>query len=75
MQKEVNRSHETVTNREHSFVRYADNCSIYAGSEKAAQRVLANITTYIEENLKAESEQRKKQSKPIRVVNKTIKTH
>ncbi len=29
-----------LTSRNHSFVRYADDCSIYARSEKAAQRVL-----------------------------------
>lgn len=41
-----------LAGRGHSFVRYADDCSIYLGSEKAAQRVLASITTYIEESLK-----------------------
>jgi RNA-directed DNA polymerase len=38
--------------RGHSFVRYADDCSIYVNSEKSAQRVKANITEYIEDNLK-----------------------
>ena len=37
--------------RGHSFVRYADDCSIYVKSEKAAQRVLQSITTYIEGKL------------------------
>ena len=41
-----------LTRRGHSFVRYADDCSIYVGSEKAAQRVLSSITTYIEKSLK-----------------------
>lgn len=35
-----------------SFVRYADDCSIYVKSEKSAQRVLAGITKYIETSLK-----------------------
>jgi len=41
-----------LTGRGHSFVRYADDCSIYSKSEKSAQRVLASITTYIEKSLK-----------------------
>lgn len=35
-----------------SFVRYADDCSIYVRSEKSAHRVLASITEYIEKHLK-----------------------
>jgi RNA-directed DNA polymerase len=38
--------------RGHSFVRYADDCSIYVKSEKAAHRVLESITEYIERKLK-----------------------
>jgi len=38
--------------RGHSFVRYADDCSIYVKSEKSAHRVLESITKYIEEELK-----------------------
>ena len=38
--------------RGHSFVRYADDCSIYVASKKAAQRVLCSITSYIETRLK-----------------------
>lgn len=54
-----------LTIRGHSFVRYADDCSIYAGSEKAAQRVLASITTYIEKSLKLKVNQEKsKVSRP-----------
>jgi RNA-directed DNA polymerase len=41
-----------LTNRGHSFVRYADDCSIYVKSEKSAQRVLESITRYIEIDLK-----------------------
>ena len=35
-----------------NHVRYADDCNIYVKSEKAAQRVLTNITKYVEETLK-----------------------
>lgn len=38
--------------RGHSFVRYADDCSIYVRSEKAANRVLKSVTEYIEVKLK-----------------------
>jgi RNA-directed DNA polymerase len=34
-----------------SYVRYADDCSIYVSSERAAKRVLTSITLYIEERL------------------------
>jgi RNA-directed DNA polymerase len=34
-----------------SFVRYADDCSIYVKSAKSAQRVLTSITKYIEQKL------------------------
>jgi RNA-directed DNA polymerase len=38
--------------RGHSFVRYADDISIYVGSEKSAHRVMGTITEYIERGLK-----------------------
>lgn len=38
--------------RGHSFVRYADDLSLYVGSEKAAQRVMGSVTEYIEKQLK-----------------------
>lgn len=34
-----------------NFVRYADDCNIFVKSEKAANRVMASITTYIEKKL------------------------
>lgn len=37
--------------RGHSYVRYADDCSIYMQSEKSALRVAESITKYIEEKL------------------------
>jgi RNA-directed DNA polymerase len=38
--------------RGHSFVRYADDISVYVKSEKAAQRVLESTTEYLEKKLK-----------------------
>jgi RNA-directed DNA polymerase len=38
--------------RGHSFVRYADDCTILVNSEKAGQRTLRSITNYLERNLK-----------------------
>jgi RNA-directed DNA polymerase len=38
--------------RGHSFVRYADDVSIYVRSERSAQRVMETITEYIEKELK-----------------------
>lgn len=35
-----------------SFVRYADDCNIFVGSERSAQRVLKSMTTFIEKQLK-----------------------
>jgi RNA-directed DNA polymerase len=40
-----------LTRRGLSFVRYADDCSIYVKSEKAAQRVLSSLTRYLEQIL------------------------
>jgi RNA-directed DNA polymerase len=37
-----------------SFSRYADDCNIYVGSEKAAQRVLESITKFVAQRLKLE---------------------
>lgn len=48
----LNELDKELEKRGHSYVRYADDCSIYVRSEKAALRVLASITKYIEEKLK-----------------------
>lgn len=48
-----------------SFVRYADDCSIYVKSEKSAQRVLMSITKYIEKDLKLKvNKEKSKVSRP-----------
>jgi RNA-directed DNA polymerase len=41
-----------LESRGHSYVRYADDCSIYVSSKKAAIRVRSSITSYIETKLK-----------------------
>jgi RNA-directed DNA polymerase len=38
--------------RGHRFVRYADDCNIYVRSERAGERVLANVTRFVERKLK-----------------------
>jgi len=38
--------------RGHTYVRYADDCSVYVKSEAAAKRVMDSITVFIEEKLK-----------------------
>src|SRR5271156_1872310 len=38
--------------RGHRFVRYADDCNIYVGSERAGQRVMESVTQFITEKLK-----------------------
>lgn len=38
--------------RGHRFCRYADDCNVYVGSEKAGQRAMAAITDYLERRLK-----------------------
>ena len=38
--------------RGHDFVRYADDCNIYVGSERAGQRVMESVTNFITSQLK-----------------------
>src|SRR5882672_9506750 len=38
--------------RGHRFVRYADDCNIYVGSERAGQRVVESVTRFITQKLK-----------------------
>jgi RNA-directed DNA polymerase len=48
----LNELDKELHQRGHSFVRYADDCSIYVRTEKAAERTMASITNYIERKLK-----------------------
>jgi RNA-directed DNA polymerase len=50
----LNELDKELRRRGHKFVRYADDCTIYVKSEKAAQRVCESITGYIEGELKLE---------------------
>src|SRR6516162_4385660 len=45
--------------RGHRFVRYADDCNIYVGSERAGQRVMESITSFITHRLKLKVNQAK----------------
>jgi group II intron reverse transcriptase/maturase len=45
--------------RGHRFVRYADDCSVYVGSRRAGERVLASLTRFIEEELHLKVNRRK----------------
>jgi len=60
---------EELEKRGHAFVRYADDCSIFLKSKRAAQRVLASITRFIEEKLHLEVNQEKTSiCRPIKFV-------
>lgn len=55
-----------LSHRGHSFVRYADDCSIYVKSEKSAHRVQSSIITYVERQLKLQVNREKTQvSRPV----------
>src|SRR5712692_10994269 len=45
--------------RGHHFVRYADDCNIYVGSERAGQRVMESVTHFITHHLKLKVNQAK----------------
>lgn len=47
----LNELDKELESRGHSFVRYADDCLIFVGTEKAANRVMERITKFIEEEL------------------------
>lgn len=56
-----------LTKRGLSFVRYADDCSIYVKSGKAASRVMTSITRYLEEELLLKvNREKSKISRPIK---------
>ena len=40
--------------RGHRFVRYADDCNIYVGSERAGKRVMASLTVFLEKRMRLE---------------------
>jgi group II intron reverse transcriptase/maturase len=55
----LNELDKELTRRGLRFCRYADDANIYARSKKAAERVMASITRFLEENLKLKVNQEK----------------
>jgi RNA-directed DNA polymerase len=51
--------------RGHKFCRYADDCNIYMRSQAAGERVLASVTTYLEEELKLRVNRAKSAVAPV----------
>jgi hypothetical protein len=48
------------------FVRYADDCNIYVGSERAGRRVMAGIRSFIERKLKLRVNEKKSEvARPV----------
>jgi group II intron reverse transcriptase/maturase len=57
-----------LEDRGHRFVRYADDCNIYVKSRRAAERVMANVTGWLEAALKLKVNQDKsKVGSPLRL--------
>jgi RNA-directed DNA polymerase len=50
---------QELQRRGHRFVRYADDCNIYVGSERAGQRVMESVTHFITHRLKLQVNQAK----------------
>lgn len=48
-----------LENRGHSFCRYADDCNIYVKSKRSAQRVMENISRFIDNKLKLKVNRKK----------------
>jgi hypothetical protein len=57
-----------LEDRGHRFVRYADDCNIYVKTQRAAERVMASITSFLERVLKLKVNQDKsKVGSPLRL--------
>lgn len=50
---------QELERRGHRFVRYADDCNVYIGSERAGQRVMESVTHFITHRLKLKVNQAK----------------
>ncbi|ARO02033.1 group II intron reverse transcriptase/maturase [Lactiplantibacillus plantarum] len=48
----LNELDKLLTQRGHQFVRYADDCNIYVKSKRAGERVLRNVTIFLENKLR-----------------------
>jgi RNA-directed DNA polymerase len=53
-----------LESRGHSFVRYADDLSVYVQSEKAARRVMESVTAYVEKEMKLKVNREKSKVSP-----------
>jgi len=58
-----------LESRGHSFIRYADDVSIYVWSERSGQRVMETITGYIEKELKLKVNREKSRTSQARKSN------
>ena len=57
-----------LESRGHKFVRYADDCNIYVKSRRAAERVMASCTKFLEGKLKLKVNRKKSQvGSPLRL--------
>lgn len=64
----LNELDKLLASRGHQFVRYADDCNIYVKSKRAGERVLRNLTTFLEQKLKVTVNQQKtKVGSPLRL--------
>jgi RNA-directed DNA polymerase len=65
----LNELDSELTKRGHRFVRYADDCSIFLRSKRAAERVLGSITRFLEDKLLLEVNREKtKICRPVHFV-------
>lgn len=63
----LNELDKLLTSRGHKFVRYADDCNIYVRSKRAGERVLTNVTRFLEGDLKVTvNEDKTSVSSPLR---------
>lgn len=58
----LNELGKALTKRGHMFVRYANDCNIYAKSRRMGERVLASITKFLGEKLKVKVNREKTQA-------------
>lgn len=69
----LNELDRELERRGHKFVRYADDCSIFLKSKRAAERVLASISRFLEKKLHLEVNREK--TKIVRPANFTLLGH
>jgi group II intron reverse transcriptase/maturase len=60
----LNEFDQELTKRGHKFVRYANDCNIFVKSQRAGERVVANMTRFLEKELKLIVNQEKNKGRP-----------